>query len=364
MLVLLGVHGYAPGIAPSTGRRAPRAHGWRLLRACASADASYIVRPPPSTPPRAIVHFLGGAFVGAAPQLAYARLLSELAADGLVVVATPYQLSFDYLALCERVLADFEPAHAALTEEYGALPLVGVGHSCGALLHVLICSLFAGGGGVASVPRAANALVSFNNKRAADAIPFFATLVAPVASGVAASPLPAAVASARGRLDALADEPAAAADADGAAATATAAPAASALAAARQLFPLVEQLPELLREIDDGRADFEPTPDETRRAAGALYAARRTLAVRFDDDALDESLVLPTTLERADLQLNTLRGTHLTPLTPAAADPLGLGLPPPPLPAAADAEFSALRRLLLRFVDDALAADAEEAARE
>ena len=39
--------------------------------------------------------------------------------------------------------------------------------------------------------------------------------------------------------------------------------------------------------------------------------------------------------------------------------------PPPPLPAAADAEFSALRRLLLRFVDDALAADAEEeAARE
>ena len=87
--------------------------------------------------------------------------------------------------------------------------------------------------------------------------------------------------------------------------------------------------------------------------------------MRFDDDALDESLVLPTTLERADLQLNTLRGTHLTPLTPAAADPLGLGLPPPPLPAAADAEFSALRRLLLRFVDDALAADAEEeAARE
>ena len=193
-------------------------------------------------------------------------------------------MSFDYLALCERVLADFEPAHAALTEEYGALPLVGVGHSCGALLHVLICSLFAGGGGVASVPRAANALVSFNNKRAADAIPFFATLVAPVASGVAASPLPAAVASARGRLDALADEPAAAAAAtarrlrDGGAGGVP-------LAAARQLFPLVEQLPELLREIDDGRADFEPTPDETPRA-GALYAARRTLAVRFDDDAL------------------------------------------------------------------------------
>jgi len=35
--------------------------------------------------------------------------------------------------------------------------------------------------------------------------------------------------------------------------------------------------------------------------------------------------------------------------------------PPPPLPAAADAEFSALRRLLLRFVDDALAADADDA---
>ena len=63
-----------------------------------------VVRPPPTSPaPRALLHFLGGAFVGAAPSITYRYLLEELARAGYVVVCTPYQLSFDYLALCERV---------------------------------------------------------------------------------------------------------------------------------------------------------------------------------------------------------------------------------------------------------------------
>ena len=121
---------------------------------------SYVCRPPVSRPPRGCVFFLGGAFVGAAPQLAYSALLQRLAESGYVVLATPFELQFDYLALCEAVLAKAEPAHAQLVEEYGELPLVGVGHSCGALLHVLLSSAFRGTGGLCDVDRVANVLIS------------------------------------------------------------------------------------------------------------------------------------------------------------------------------------------------------------
>ena len=41
--------------------------------------------PPEGAEPKALVHFLGGAFLGAAPQLAYRPLLEALAARGALV---------------------------------------------------------------------------------------------------------------------------------------------------------------------------------------------------------------------------------------------------------------------------------------
>ena len=60
--------------------------------------------------------------------------------------------------------------------EYGAVPVVGVGHSCGSLLHMLITSLFP------DTPRAANALISYNNKGIGEAVPFFDELIVPLFS--------------------------------------------------------------------------------------------------------------------------------------------------------------------------------------
>ena len=68
----------------------------------ARIGGSYVFRPADAEP-RAIIHFLGGAFVGAAPQVAYGAMLKELAAAGYVVIATPFKLRFDYLALCDQV---------------------------------------------------------------------------------------------------------------------------------------------------------------------------------------------------------------------------------------------------------------------
>eukprot|EP00537_Pseudo-nitzschia_pungens_P003257 CAMPEP_0172361620 /NCGR_PEP_ID=MMETSP1060-20121228/5430_1 /TAXON_ID=37318 /ORGANISM="Pseudo-nitzschia pungens, Strain cf. cingulata" /LENGTH=568 /DNA_ID=CAMNT_0013083943 /DNA_START=263 /DNA_END=1969 /DNA_ORIENTATION=+ len=132
--------------------------------------------------PRAVVHFLGGALVGKAPHITYRYLLEKLAAEGFLIVATPYNLSFDHLATCDDVLTKFEAVAPTLAKQYGALPVVGIGHSCGALLQVLISSLFP------DTPRAANALLSFNNKPVSDAVPFFEEFFAPFFSSLVVGP--------------------------------------------------------------------------------------------------------------------------------------------------------------------------------
>ena len=132
--------------------------------------------------PRAVIHFLGGALVGKAPHITYRYLLEKLAAEGFLIVATPFDLSFDHLETCDGILTKFEAVAPTLAKQYGALPVVGIGHSCGALLQVLISSLFP------DTPRAANALLSFNNKPVSEAVPFFEEIFAPLFSSLAVGP--------------------------------------------------------------------------------------------------------------------------------------------------------------------------------
>lgn len=74
-----------------------------------SLHGNYILRPPSNKgKPRALIHFLGGALLGAAPQLTYRYLLERLSSKGYLVVATPYQLSFDHLVSCDEIIDKFE----------------------------------------------------------------------------------------------------------------------------------------------------------------------------------------------------------------------------------------------------------------
>lgn len=142
---------------------------------------NWVLRPPFSDePPRAVLHFLGGALVGASPHITYRYILEKMAAKGYLIIATPYQLSFDHLETCDEVISKFELMAPDIARQYGALPVVGIGHSCGALLQLLITSLFP------DTPRAANALVSFNNKPVTEAIPFFEEVFAPLFTAFAA----------------------------------------------------------------------------------------------------------------------------------------------------------------------------------
>lgn len=119
--------------------------------------------------PTGIVHFLGGAFVAAAPQITYRWLLEQLGDEGYGVVATPFVNTFDHTAIARSVLWSFEQTLARLhstgllSKRY--LPIYGMGHSMGCKLHLLIGSLF-------DVDRAGNILISFNNYPARRAIPW------------------------------------------------------------------------------------------------------------------------------------------------------------------------------------------------
>ena len=74
------------------------------------------------------------------------------------------------------------PPPPSFCVEYGPLPVIGIGHSCGALLQTLITSLFP------DTPRAVNVLISFNNRPAAAAIPAFNEIVIPVSEQLMLGP--------------------------------------------------------------------------------------------------------------------------------------------------------------------------------
>ncbi len=124
--------------------------------------------------PVAIVHFLGGAFVAAAPSVTYQWLLENLAHQGYLVVATPFINTFDHQAIAQEVLITFDQAMRYLDKRVltnrPPLPIYGLGHSMGCKVHLLINSLW-------EVERLGNIYMSFNNYPARRSIPFLEQVV-------------------------------------------------------------------------------------------------------------------------------------------------------------------------------------------
>jgi hypothetical protein len=80
--------------------------GWRLM-------GGAWVRIPEGALPWGAVHFLGGAALGAAPQLVYDRLLSEVCERAQVaVIAVPYSPEQDHDKLARQVRHDLHAAPA------------------------------------------------------------------------------------------------------------------------------------------------------------------------------------------------------------------------------------------------------------
>ena len=99
---------------------------WRSL-----AD-NWILQP---RQPKAAIHFLGGAFVGATPHVAYDALLSSLARAGYAIVATPFITDPNHRQISASVANRLQAALAQMSVAH--LPLFGLGHSLGCKLHLL-----------------------------------------------------------------------------------------------------------------------------------------------------------------------------------------------------------------------------------
>jgi hypothetical protein len=207
---------------------------WHEVEGC------WVLYPPAGAEPKALVHFIGGAFVSAAPQLGYRPLLEALAARGALVVATPFATGFDHIRTSDEVHFKTQRCLKALGPAVIQLPQYGLGHSLGSLLQLLIASRYV-------VQRAGNALMSFNNRPATDSIPLLSPFIAPSAralgpilSQLATSPLRSGVEQWVDILKGISP------------------------GLVRQIIPVLEQLTPIFLDVSQGTQEFVPPPEETR----------------------------------------------------------------------------------------------------
>ncbi|CAN1120656.1 hypothetical protein LINPERHAP2_LOCUS329 [Linum perenne] len=266
--------------------------------------------------PRAIIKFLGGAFVGAMPEFTYGYLIEQLAKEGYLVISVPYNVTFDHSSAANQVYERFNSCFYILLEnglpdsnlsaaDLTALPLFSVGHSNGALLQGLVGSYFA-----QKIPKA-NVIISFNNRPATEAVPYFEQQFGPLVNQmmpvVEASPVYSMARNASGDAwNTLLDMAGAIIPENNQ----------EALVAVTKF---VDQLPSVMNQVTEGISEFKPTPAENRDCFKNLYNVQHTLLVKFSSDTIDETDLLEEALKpRVESMGGTiekveLSGNHLTP---------------------------------------------------
>ncbi|XP_020591533.1 uncharacterized protein LOC110032294 [Phalaenopsis equestris] len=278
-------------------------------------EGTWVLRPR-YTSPTSIIHFIGGIFVGAAPQLTYRLFLERLSEKGVLVIATPFASRFDHFSIADEVQLMYDRSVRSLTDIEKDLPIFGIGHSLGSVIHLLIGSRYA-------VQRNGNMLMAFNNKKASLAIPLFSPVIVPMTQsfGPLLTQLTSSPSIRRGaeiamkQLESLSPP------------------------FMKQVLPLVEQLPPLYMDLVNGREDFIPKPEETSRLIKNYYGVSRNLLIQFKDDTIDETPMLAKLLSsesaissQLDLSIRSLPGDHGLPLQqvlpdvpPAMADVVNRG---------------------------------------
>lgn len=116
--------------------------------------------------PRGILHFLGGAFTGLAPQIVYSALLEDLADAGYGILAPRYTTDTQHRLTAHQLAHTF----LSVQDRLGLLtiPTFGLGHSLGCKLHLLACVAHQG----LQLRRRGNIFIAYSNSSYAEAVPW------------------------------------------------------------------------------------------------------------------------------------------------------------------------------------------------
>lgn len=95
----------------------------------------------------------------------------------LQIITAPFATGFNHLKIANEIYFKLDRCHKSIFGN-SDLPIYGVGHSMGSLMHILMATQF-------PVQRAGNVLMSFNNKDVLESIPFFAPFISPGAKALA-----------------------------------------------------------------------------------------------------------------------------------------------------------------------------------
>ncbi|KAG8375256.1 hypothetical protein BUALT_Bualt10G0081600 [Buddleja alternifolia] len=276
-------------------------------------DSCLVIPPSRGGRPKALIKFLGGAFIFVVCMNSY--LLGLLADEGYLIISVPYNVTFDhervtkeiyerFHACLDSILTNGLPENGISGAEIADLPFYSVGHSNGALLQVLTGSYFC-----EKIPKA-NAIISYNNRPASEAVPYFeqlGPLVNQMMPLIETSPMYSMAQSVSGdglkTLIDMAERVVPDYDPE----------------AAVSLTKFVDQLPSVFNQVAQGISEFRPTPAENLDCFKKLYNIQRTLLVKFDFDTIDETDLLEETLKPrvesfgGKLEKVILRGNHITP---------------------------------------------------
>ncbi|KAF8036145.1 hypothetical protein BT93_C1983 [Corymbia citriodora subsp. variegata] len=278
-------------------------------------DSCLVIPPPSGRKPRAIIKFLGGAFIGAVPEITYGYLIELLAKEGFLIIAVPYNVTFDHARAASEVYEKFHccldnvltsglPEDNLSAADLVDLPLFSVGHSNGALLQALAGSYFS-----EKIPKA-NAIISYNNRPASEAVPYFeqmGPLVSQVMPLMEVSPVYNMARNASGDAFKMLFDAAGAVIAE------------YDQEAQVSLNKFIDQLPLVLNQVSEGISEFKPTPSENRDFFKNAYNVPHTLLLKFSVDPIDETDLLEETLKPrvksfgGTLEKVQLSGNHITP---------------------------------------------------
>ncbi|KAK4435608.1 hypothetical protein Salat_0724300 [Sesamum alatum] len=299
--------------------REPRNSGYSNGKMYRRLDSCLVIPPTQGKKPKALIKFLGGAFIGAVPEVTYSYLLELLAKEGYLIISVPYNVTFDHELVTREIYERFHacldlilmnglPENGISAAEIADLPFYSIGHSNGALLQVLVGSYFC-----EKIPKVQSASLLFQlaiRVPASEAVPYFeqlGPLVKQMMPVIETSPMYSMAQSVSGdglkTLIDIAERVLPNYDAE----------------ATVSFTKFVDQLPSVFDQVAQGISEFKPTPAENLDCFKKLYNIQHTLLVKFDFDTIDETDLLEETLKPrvesfgGKLEKVVLRGNHITP---------------------------------------------------